>query len=383
MGTSSSRHQSSQQQPSSEPQQQRPGASPQGQANPNTAPPNSPPRHNPYAPPPGPPHFFPQPYPHPRAAAPYYSPVPYNPYSPYPYPPQTNGQFYTGGGAIRPPPQSYLPPPPMPVAVQEPQRTAPIRNDVNLKKQSLRLERDEVNPGFWLVAFSLDASLAGSASILWMAKEGESCSLTSVRATVPSPIRFPFKKELGQKYVQPAGLGIKLSDFTSEELSKEGPGGVYPLVIRLETEPKNPPPDAPPPDTTPGAKLPRWVQSQTTYATIIKQEDGGYKIKVLRQKIWVDGVSYELQEIYGIESNSGATSETDHGKECVVCLSEPRDTTVLPCRHMCMCGECAKVLRYQTNRCPVCRTVIDSLLEIKVENKSPAPSPAPSPLPQK
>lgn len=55
---------------------------------------------------------------------------------------------------------------------------------------------------------------------------------------------------------------------------------------------------------------------------------------ILCSQIWVDGVSYELQEIYGIESNSGPTSETDHGKECVVCLSEPRDTTVLPCRHM-------------------------------------------------
>jgi E3 ubiquitin-protein ligase MGRN1 len=65
-----------------------------------------------------------------------------------------------------------------------------------------------------------------------MAKEGECCSLTTTRPNVPPPIRFPFKKELGQKYVQPSGLGINLSEFTLEELSKEGPGGVYPLVIR-------------------------------------------------------------------------------------------------------------------------------------------------------
>ena len=28
---------------------------------------------------------------------------------------------------------------------------------------------------------------------------------------------------------------------------------------------------------------------------------------------------------------------------CVICLVNERDTTVLPCRHMCMCHECAQV----------------------------------------
>jgi hypothetical protein len=31
-----------------------------------------------------------------------------------------------------------------------------------------------------------------------------------------------------------------------------------------------------------------------------------------------------------------------------------------------MCSECAKVLRFQTNRCPICRTPVERLLEIKV-----------------
>lgn len=49
-----------------------------------------------------------------------------------------------------------------------------------------------------------------------------------------------------------------------------------------------------------------------------------------------------------------------------MCLSEPRDTTVLPCRHLCMCSGCARLLRGQTNRCPICRTPVEKLLEIKV-----------------
>ena len=114
------------------------------------------------------------------------------------------------------------------------------------------------------------------------------------------------------------------------------------------------------------------TQTQTTYATLLKKEDGSYAVQVVKQKIWVEGVSYELQEIFGIENCSTGMPLDDEssGKECVVCLSEPRDTTVLPCRHMCMCSGCARMLRHQNNKCPICRTVVESLLEIKVATKA-------------
>mmetsp|Transcript_46972 Transcript_46972/g.87562 ORF Transcript_46972/g.87562 Transcript_46972/m.87562 type:complete len:175 (-) Transcript_46972:440-964(-) len=56
-------------------------------------------------------------------------------------------------------------------------------------------------------------------------------------------------------------------------------------------------------------------------------------------------------------------------QECVICLSEPRDTAVLPCRHMCMCSACAHMLRHQTNRCPICRTIATDYLNIKVQSQ--------------
>ena len=71
------------------------------------------------------------------------------------------------------------------------------------------------------------------------------------------------------------------------------------------------------------------------------------------------------------EQGEGGDEGGESGKECVVCLSETRDTTVLPCRHMCMCSGCARMLRHQSNRCPICRTPAESLLEIKVARKAP------------
>jgi hypothetical protein len=53
----------------------------------------------------------------------------------------------------------------------------------------------------------------------------------------------------------------------------------------------------------------------------------------------------------------------DDDELCVICLTNPKDTVVLPCRHLCMCSECAQVLRGQNNSCPMCRTGIERLMK--------------------
>mmetsp|Transcript_10848 Transcript_10848/g.27369 ORF Transcript_10848/g.27369 Transcript_10848/m.27369 type:complete len:201 (-) Transcript_10848:213-815(-) len=124
------------------------------------------------------------------------------------------------------------------------------------------------------------------------------------------------------------------------------------------------------------------VQSQSTFATLIKAGDG-WTCRVIKQTIQVGTRSFELQEIYGIDQSAG-TSDTakaddlddEGGRECVICMTDPRDTTVLPCRHMCMCNKCAKVLRLQTNKCPICRCAVESLLQIKVKGADKPEPPA-------
>ena len=71
----------------------------------------------------------------------------------------------------------------------------------------------------------------------------------------------------------------------------------------------------------------------------------------------MDEQIYEVHEIFGLGTAGGDDSAgSEHGDECVICMVAPKDTAVLPCRHMCMCSECAKVLRLVREECPICRT---------------------------
>jgi len=108
--------------------------------------------------------------------------------------------------------------------------------------------------------------------------------------------------------------------------------------------------------------LPR--QCHTTFGVIERSADGGFLLKAFKQKLFVDGLSYLLQEIYGLENKSADVhpnlfddddGDDDCGADCVVCMCDIRDTIILPCRHLCLCFACAESLRYQ-----VCYQLYDS-----------------------
>ncbi|CAN1837524.1 Probable E3 ubiquitin-protein ligase LOG2 [Linum perenne] len=198
-----------------------------------------------------------------------------------------------------------------------------------------------------------------SITVLFFAKESEDCNLVATREDVIKPITMSFEQGLGQKFKQPCGTGIDFSMFEEAQCKNASDEGVYPLVLKAESQSS----------ITEGSEASKNGNSQMTLAIFDWKEKGDYDVRVMKQILWVSNTRYELQEIYGIGNSVDVESEEgDQGKECVICLSEPRDTTVLPCRHMCMCSGCAKVLKFQTNRCPICRQPVERLMEIKVND---------------
>ncbi|KAK6129410.1 hypothetical protein DH2020_036842 [Rehmannia glutinosa] len=287
-----------------------------------------------------------------------------------------------------PPPQITLPPTtPQPTSPPHDHQSAKkIKNDVNVHKDTIRLQLDEQYPDCHLVSFTFDALVDGSQeigvgvltspvyqvdndefvciTILYFAKEGEYCRFTPVYPEIV-PVKIPFHKGLGQKFCQPSGTGVDLGFFDTDDLSKPVPGDdVYPLVISAESCV----PSVPTSEHSNEELLNSSHHAQISQAVLEKKDGRNFQVKVIKQILWIDGSRYELREIFGIsDSDEANVSNVESGKECIICLTEVKNTAVLPCRHMCMCSDCAKELRLQSNKCPVCRQPIEELLEIKVD----------------
>ncbi|XP_057961216.1 probable E3 ubiquitin-protein ligase LUL3 [Malania oleifera] len=291
--------------------------------------------------------------------------IPYNPsnyarpvMAPAPFPPYLPNQA-NGWAGFRPPVMEHPTPP-----YVDHQSAKKIKNEVNVQKGTIRVDVDEKNSDSYLVSFTFDALVDGSVSIFYFAKEGINCTFTPLYPEIYKPAKVTFEKGLGQKFSQPSGTGIDLGFFDVDELSKPSPEeDVFPLVIVAEA-------CLPPLPVSEQLAHPPQMASphmQITQAILKRDDDGHFQVRVIKQILWVDRVRYELREIYGIkDSDEAGIDNNDAGEECVICMTEPKDTAVLPCRHMCLCSECAKELRLQSSTCPICRQPIQKFIEIKV-----------------
>lgn len=66
-------------------------------------------------------------------------------------------------------------------------------------------------------------------------------------------------------------------------------------------------------------------------------------------------------------AKKGRKDEENPESMCVICLSQESDTLIFPCGHLCLCSNCSDVVKTQTKMCPVCRTKIQSILPINVQ----------------
>ncbi|KAJ3232711.1 hypothetical protein HDU81_002761 [Chytriomyces hyalinus] len=133
----------------------------------------------------------------------------------------------------------------------------------------------------------------------------------------------------------------------------------------------------------------KTVNIQVTYASLLTKDNHSLAVKVLKQKALIDGTPYLLHDVFGYTDPTGtgqsnpnvslAAEDLQTMRECVVCMSELKDTIVLPCRHLCLCHGCGETLRMQGRnanggamgsgvapKCPICRQTFESLLQINL-----------------
>lgn len=161
---------------------------------------------------------------------------------------------------------------------------------------------------------------------------GKDCSIIPWLPDVHEPMWVSFDKGRGQEFKQAAGTGIYLDAFEAKLIEEEGPHMVCPLVVKAHTVFEQSHEWM----AEGGDEHPRIVNAQLTQAVFKRKENGDCDVHVLRQIVWVNGVQYELHDLYGAESANVKVQSLDTYSEnaCVICLSNRREIAVMPCRHM-------------------------------------------------
>ncbi|PNF24909.1 RING finger protein 157 [Cryptotermes secundus] len=245
----------------------------------------------------------------------------------------------------RPTPFPYPPP-----QANEPTKT--LKSLVNIRKESLRFVRspESVNKcgendieaaksTQFNIEFTFDCDARCAITICYFCTEDFTANgvVYTPRDPCMNSETYHYKRGANQQFCQVSHT-FDPSQYLEEELTYNPDRDVIPIAIHCVAED--------------GGEEPR--QSHTTIAVVDRHSDGTYVLKALKQKLFVDGLCYLLQEIYGIENknndnnkSAGDEDTEDNGSECVICMCDVRDTLILPCRHLCLCNSCADSLRYQ------------------------------------
>lgn len=204
----------------------------------------------------------------------------------------------------RPTPFPYPPPQP-----NEPTKT--LKCLVNIRKESLRFVRAPIdyskpkldhdgdvelgkNTSF-NIEFTFDCDVRCAITVYYFATEDfntTGVSFTSRDSKLTSET-YHYKRGANQQFCQMSHI-FDPSKYNEDELLYDIDREVIPIAIHCVAED--------------GPDEPR--QSHTTIAAVDKTADGTYMLKALKQKLFVDGLCYLLQEIYGIENKQ--TSEKHH-----------------------------------------------------------------------
>lgn len=264
-----------------------------------------------------------------------------------------------------------------PAAGNEPTKT--LKSLVNIRKDTLRLvripeveklqpdEADESLNNKYNIEFTFDCDAKCSVKIMHFCTEeitNGQISYTSREPALTSET-FHYKRGASQLFQQSSYV-IDPSKFSEDELQYNQDKDEIPVVIQCIAEDEE-----------------SSLHAHMTFALIERSSlDGCYVMKPLKQKQFVHGLCYLLQEIYGIENKNNEKTKQDDdgdeddledsGAECVICMSDMRDTLILPCRHLCLCSTCAESLRYQASSCPICRSPFRALLQIRAMRRKQA-----------
>jgi hypothetical protein len=176
----------------------------------------------------------------------------------------------------------YLPP-----KNSEPTKT--LKSLVNIRKESVKFVKTDDDMGQMKIEFVFDADVKCAIKIYYFCSEEITANNISyvARDTTMTSETFLYEKGASQQFSQPSHT-FTPSKYTDDELQYNPEKDIYPIAIHCFID-----------DGVDG-----HIHSHSTICVIDHHQDGEYHLRALKQKIFVDGLCYLLQEIYGIENKN-------------------------------------------------------------------------------
>ncbi|CAI2374888.1 unnamed protein product [Moneuplotes crassus] len=118
-------------------------------------------------------------------------------------------------------------------------------------------------------------------------------------------------------------------------------------------------------------------QNLITYCVFaLNKSTNQIEIKPFKQTLVAFDMAFNLQQIYGIndavEENKEETLgliAADDSQLCVVCMTDQKNTVVMPCGHLCVCKDCATTIASQRSPdCPICRKKVYSFVPLNIDS---------------
>jgi len=166
--------------------------------------------------------------------------------------------------------------------------------------------------------------------VFWIRKQEEHADAREEDDKVTFPISAIKKSAMESSTLEEA-LAATLDSGSSEQVVLEK--GEKSITVELQP---------------PGIHSCVLVLADGAFLLELKPRDGKQSVKM--SLYFKNGHVFDIFEPFGVVD-----------PDCVVCLTDPKQVTLLPCRHFCVCAECYSHI----DKCPVCRSGFESVLVIK------------------
>lgn len=246
-----------------------------------------------------------------------------------------------------------------------------IKSKVGLDIRTVKLQQSSNKSNKYYPRFSYSCSEPSKLSIYFCTSQVTNAEGVPTYFTIPTELPSASITNIdegnGQEFKKKGTNWFDINDYEGMPLFNSTKN-YYPWVITIE----------PRKDAEFDADGVSDYQNLITYWVFkIDKSKNILELKPLSQVLVAYDMAFNLQQIYGIEDNLEEHKDgfgvyddnIDDGQKWVICITDEKNTVVMPWGHLCVCKECATTIAKQNSPdWPICRKKVKSFVPLNIQS---------------